>query len=270
MQTARVILNLSAPNLSGLELSDLGSAPFTFLLAKQKYPESFHHLQRVLRVKKEWEVELLDEETSLVLYGKISEISSESIEIAINTSRKKERKTRLTVILGLPDFGVLENTVEKLTEIQTSALKIFIPKNTQHKNAEERLYAKLERLGKIKNSARIQSGASPLSIGLFRCLESALNDLPQKIDPPDSLRFIASLEDHSSNLQEYLHKNCALEPISQPTDIYLIVGPEGDLGFEEYQLANKFGFKPVSLGDSVLRVETATITAAFCLLNYFN
>ena len=40
-----------------------------------------------------------------------------------------------------------------------------------------------------------------------------------------------------------------------------MVGPEGDFSTEEIKLAEKLGFKSVSLGNSRLRTETAAIIA---------
>ena len=41
----------------------------------------------------------------------------------------------------------------------------------------------------------------------------------------------------------------------------LLVGPEGDFTNEEYEYAKKLDFSSVSLGDNILRVETAAIAA---------
>ena len=49
----------------------------------------------------------------------------------------------------------------------------------------------------------------------------------------------------------------------------LLVGPEGDFTNEEYSFANESGFSSVSLGDNILRVETAAI-AAFSYLQIIN
>ena len=46
----------------------------------------------------------------------------------------------------------------------------------------------------------------------------------------------------------------------------LLVGPEGDFTNEEYEYAKKLDFSSVSLGDNILRVETAAISA-FSYLN---
>ncbi|MCG8579087.1 MAG: 16S rRNA (uracil(1498)-N(3))-methyltransferase [Bacteroidales bacterium] len=45
------------------------------------------------------------------------------------------------------------------------------------------------------------------------------------------------------------------------SDCTLCIGPEGDFSIEEVELAEKAGFKPVSLGNSRLRTETAGVIA---------
>ena len=44
-------------------------------------------------------------------------------------------------------------------------------------------------------------------------------------------------------------------------DVSLLVGPEGDFSPEEVELAIKAGYRPVSLGSSRLRTETAAVVA---------
>ena len=40
-----------------------------------------------------------------------------------------------------------------------------------------------------------------------------------------------------------------------------MIGPEGDFSSDEIELAEKLGFKSVSLGSSRLRTETAAVVA---------
>ena len=51
-------------------------------------------------------------------------------------------------------------------------------------------------------------------------------------------------------------------------DIIILIGPEGDFSKEEAQLALANGFKPIHLGTSRLRTETAALTAVEAV--YFN
>jgi 16S rRNA (uracil1498-N3)-methyltransferase len=49
-----------------------------------------------------------------------------------------------------------------------------------------------------------------------------------------------------------------LRSAGTPEDVTLLVGPEGDFTPEEGEAALASGFQPVSLGEIILRAETAT------------
>lgn len=70
------------------------------------------------------------------------------------------------------------------------------------------------------------------------------------------LKLIASLAAGARPLREVLREFPAT------TEVTLLVGPEGDFSALETTAAVAAGFRPVSLGEIVLRVETATL---FCL-----
>ncbi|MFN7342794.1 MAG: RsmE family RNA methyltransferase, partial [bacterium] len=70
------------------------------------------------------------------------------------------------------------------------------------------------------------------------------------------LKIIASLAEYPQNFRETLAAHPKIETIS------ILVGPEGDFTPHETQAALTVGYIPVTLGDLVLRVETATL---FCL-----
>ena len=44
-------------------------------------------------------------------------------------------------------------------------------------------------------------------------------------------------------------------------DYCILIGPEGDFTEQEYSLAEQSNFSSASLGDNILRVETAAISA---------
>ena len=74
--------------------------------------------------------------------------------------------------------------------------------------------------------------------------------------PPADLEIIASLAEDPKNFRETLQSRPDVESIT------IAIGPEGDFSPEETTAALAAGFIPVTLGDLVLRVETATM---FCL-----
>ena len=67
------------------------------------------------------------------------------------------------------------------------------------------------------------------------------------------LQLIASLAENPLNFRETLQFHPDLQSVT------IAIGPEGDFSQEETESALAAGFIPVTLGDLVLRVETATL-----------
>ena len=100
------------------------------------------------------------------------------------------------------------------------------------------------------------------------CKQCGQDTLPQIADPlpfdvwlsghqaSSSLRLIASLATGAQPLRHVLRAHPGT------TDVALLVGPEGDFTPEETSAATVAGFVPVSLGEIILRVETASL---YCL-----
>ena len=61
----------------------------------------------------------------------------------------------------------------------------------------------------------------------------------------------------------YLWYNILSKKIEDP--ICVLIGPEGDFSTSEINESQKFGFKPVSLGNNRLRTETAGLAACHIL-----
>ena len=55
-----------------------------------------------------------------------------------------------------------------------------------------------------------------------------------------------------------------LATIDAETPVTVLVGPEGDFSIDEVREAMKYGFTPISLGKSRLRIEAAALYAAMC------
>lgn len=57
--------------------------------------------------------------------------------------------------------------------------------------------------------------------------------------------------------------------LTSDRDTLVLVGPEGDFSPEEVELAVSQGFRPISLGKSRLRTETAALVAVH-LMNLYH
>jgi 16S rRNA (uracil1498-N3)-methyltransferase len=144
----------------------------------------------------------------------------------------------------------LEWFLEKATEIGIDEISLIVSQRSERKEA------KTDRLNKIITAAIKQS---------LKAYHPVLNE-PVKLNellarPFDGQKFIAHCEPGDKiNLRDEL----------QLQDRYLIlIGPEGDFAPAEIESALQNGFKPITLGESRLRTETAALEACF-EVNFLN
>jgi len=145
----------------------------------------------------------------------------------------------------------MEWFVEKATEIGIDTITFLRCRYS------ERRELKTARLEKILVSAMKQSQKAVLPH------LTGMTDFQSFVNQQfNGAKFIAHCEADAQkqHLKSYLSKN---------EDITILIGPEGDFSSEEIALAVNNGFRPVSLGASRLRTETAALVA--CLsIHLFN
>lgn len=132
--------------------------------------------------------------------------------------------------------------LEKATEI---GINRIIPIKSRY---SERKDIKTDRLEKVIISAMKQSKKAYLP------KIDELTDFKELISQPfDGQKFIAHCEE--------LEKSKLSQSIIRNNKYLILIGPEGDFSVEEIELAIYSGYKPVSLGESRLRTETAGVVA---------
>lgn len=147
--------------------------------------------------------------------------------------------------------------IEKATELGVDRI---VPLIGEH---SERKIVKPERLGKILLSAAKQS------------LKAKIPELADMVTVKDFIKSANYLPDNTGKcgrlgLIAYCFEEEGAERISvkdalnsyDGDDITILIGPEGDFSREEALLAIEAGMRPVHLGNSRLRTETAAVTAA--------
>jgi len=202
------------------------------------------HLTRVLRVEAGQRYEISDNRS---VY--LAEIETARKEHVIFRTLEKlpagEPQVRLILCAALIKFDRFEWLIEKATELGVSRL---IPVNAERtENGLAAAAAKrMERWRKIAHESSQQS----------RRLR-----LPE-IAPAEP--FTAAITD-ASPLRVFLDEQPGAPPLSQASPpqgpIAVLTGPEGGWTDRERTAALSAGWKPVSLGPSILRAETAAIAA---------
>ena len=206
--------------------------------------EESRHIIRVLR-KKEDDSIFITNGKGYLFHSKISIASDKRcvfvIEKVADIKNSLENHVHIA-IAPTKNNQRLEWFLEKATEIGISEITPIICEHS------ERKVIKKERLEKVLVSAMKQSKRYYLpklnnAIPLKKFLEIDFQ----------SKKFIAHCEDEEKQtLKKQLDKN---------TDVVILIGPEGDFSLSEISLALEKGFKPISLGKSILRTETAGIVA---------
>jgi len=139
-----------------------------------------------------------------------------------------------------------------LTQLGVSKI---IPLDTERvvvRLGQEKSKARLERWKKVAVSAAQQSQRS--DIPLIEPVSKLKGVLAKAADY--DLKLIPTLEcPGRKSLKEVFLK-------AEPKNILVLIGPEGDFSPAEVKAALKAGCIPVTLGDLVLRVETAAVAVA--------
>ena len=208
------------------------------------------HCVRVLRKKVGDKIILID--------GKGTEAITEIVDdnpkkckllIRIKNQKSKNQKSKLHLIVApTKNFEKMEWMIEKCVEMGIDEITFIETANS------ERAKINLERCEKIAISAIKQSKQYWLpKINELQKFDSFLKKLETKNE--NELRCMAWCE---TELTEHLKHHIRT---SANQHICLLIGPEGDFTGNEVQLAKSKDFIPVSLGENILRTETAALYA---------
>jgi len=206
----------------------------------------FRHVKNTLR-KKVGDSLHTTNGNGLLAECRIKNLSPREIILQVEHINSKE-KSRPHIALA---FSLLkqhnEFIIEKCTELGVYEFFPFFAK----RNVKNSLSAnQFERLQKIAIAAIKQCDSAHLP-EIHKPLN--FNELLKKLSP-EYMPILAWEEESRQNLHDVLH--------NAEKDICLIVGPEGGFEKNEVDIALQHSAQIVSLGNHILRAETAAITIA--------
>ena len=233
--------------------------------------ELAHQVRDVIRLDVGEQLLLLDNSGDEVL-ANVARINKASVEVYLLERRpgKREPSVRIILCQGMLKSTRFEWILEKGTELGVSVFSPIICRRSMA-GLEGTGSSKIQRWQRIIQEAAEQSGRSRLPELLpIRSLVDALSDISQ-----DTLAIMPWEEEHSLTLHDVLDSTNrstrnvgATLAVARPMEprtlqtlatIVLFIGPEGGLMTEEVALAQKHGVQVVTLGDRILRAETAAI-----------
>lgn len=202
------------------------------------------HVIRVLRLNKGDEIRITDG-TGFFYRAIITGPHPKHCEVKIITTEQQTPLWSFQIHIAVAPpkpIDRMEWFVEKATEVGIDVITCL------NCRFSERHEIKEARLEKILISAMKQSQKAQLP------LLKGMTDFSDFINQPfDGLKFIAHCEEGEKPLLQQIY-HCGKNAL-------ILIGPEGDFSPEEITLAIQKGFRPVSLGKSRLRTETAAFVA---------
>ena len=224
------------------------------------------HVQ-VLRLQPNDEITLFNgqggEFKAVILHMGRSDVS-----VRVGEANKIERELNIRVHLwsGITANERMDWLLEKATELGATTLLPITAERSVLKLKGDRADKKLAHWQAIAVASSEQCGRNRvLQVGSPATLSQAIAQL--SVAPLQAARWVLSLAPGNRSLQEMMQtlKTSKDESSSTASEIILLSGPEGGLSPAEEAQAIAAGFVPVSLGNRVLRAETAPVAVLSAL-----
>lgn len=209
-----------------------------------------NHIKNVLRMKEDDEIRL-SAGNGLLYTAKISEFLPDRIvcKIVDCEGGKSELPAKIILFQGLPKKDKMELIIQKAVELGVSEIVPVMMKRTIVKleDAKKEL-KKLERWRTISLTAAKQSG------------RIIVPEVSEFITFNEAVKRAENLEYNLIPYENEKGMDRARELVKEAkgkNSIGIFIGPEGGISEEELELAVKMGAESISLGNRILRTETA-------------
>ncbi len=219
----------------------------------------FNHMVRVLRMSPGDPLTLVDEKGS-EHQGVIDQVAKEWVAVKIlmtaHPNDTGSAAPRITICQAIPKGEKVDLILQKGTELGVHDFWLFGGRRSVVHVREDQRANKLERWNRITAEAARQCGRRTIP---------AVSWFPTAVEAADGasheLRLLLWEDEHERNLR----KTLAGSP--PPLSVIVAIGPEGGFDPLEVRHFSRHGFQPISLGNRILRTETAAI-AITAILQY--
>jgi 16S rRNA (uracil1498-N3)-methyltransferase len=224
------------------------------------------HVQ-VLRLQPNDEITLFNGEGG-EFKAVVTQMGRSDVSVRVGEHNKIERELNRRVHLwsGITANERMDWLLEKATELGATTLLPITAERSVLKLKGDRADKKLAHWQAIAVASSEQCGRNRV---LQVCSPATLSQAIAQISAPalQAARWVLSLAPGTRSLQEMMQtlKTSKDESTSKTSEIILLSGPEGGLSPAEEAQAIAAGFVPVSLGNRVLRAETAPVAVLSAL-----
>ncbi len=219
-----------------------------------------NHIHNVMRLKPGEEISVsMGEDGREYRYG-IESFEDEAVLCRLRFVKEREVELPVRVLLfqGLPKADKMEWIVQKAVELGAAEV---IPVRM------ERCVVKLDAAKAQKKCARWQgiaeAAASQSKRGIVPTVHEpmTMKEAVRYAEEETSVRLIPyELQENDGSTRAYL------ESIRPGQAVSIFIGPEGGFAPEEVEMAREAGIRPISLGNRILRTETAGLAVLAWLI----
>jgi len=213
--------------------------------------ENYNHIVKSLRSKVGEDILLIDE-NQIQYEGKICKINLNSVEIDIIKSYESKRELEFDIYLAQSPLRSDSQSliVEKATELGVSGVyPIYSDNCALKKSVIEQKISKWQKI-MVEASKQCERALIPTCFELTSIEKVALSADFDRV-------FVFTERSSNFSLKKYLRENS----IIKDEKILVIIGPEGGFSQREFEFFEQKKIVTLSLGELILRAETAVITA---------
>jgi 16S rRNA (uracil1498-N3)-methyltransferase len=223
--------------------------------------DAAHHLGHVLRAQTGQLYELSD--SSSAWLARIESVARNRVEFALlEQLPARQPNVDVTLLLSIVKFDAFEWAIEKATELGVTRI---IPVGAAR--SEKGLLAAAEKRSQRWKKILLESSQQSRRLRVPR-LEELAKPAPAFAAQTADFRFILSERSDAPSMRKALEcSNQEKVSGSAAVTAALAIGPEGGWTDEELAAARAAAFREASLGQLILRTETAVI-AALASLNF--
>lgn len=219
--------------------------------------EDIKHFKDVLRIKDDEEVEVYIDGSGYIAVLNSYTKDELSLKILSEINEKYESDLKITLFQSLVKSDKMDFIIQKAIEMGAYGIVPIETKRSivKKKDIKDK---KLERYKNIAKAAAMQSKRE-----FIPAVSDAMKlDEAKEILDSFDLVLIAYEDELDNSIKDF--------DIKDKNNIAIIVGPEGGFDISEVDELKNFGYKSISLGNRILRAETAPIALLTMLYYEYN
>ncbi|HEX3741688.1 MAG TPA: RsmE family RNA methyltransferase [Terriglobales bacterium] len=202
------------------------------------------HLTQVLRAQVGQEFDLST--GAEVRRGKVMSVHPDRVEFELGEAIAQSKQAQITVAISIFKFDRMEWAIEKCTELGVAGIVPVIAGRTE-KHLAATAGKRVERWRRLVHQAAEQSR------------RYSAPDVTEPIQINDLFAMTSETKILLSEVEQEVKLKAVLPP--EATSVLLAFGPEGGWTEKEFSAFREAGWRSASLGPTILRAETAVITA---------